>query len=120
MSVPPELITQTIAKAEERRAIVLLYLYPDVGNSMKILLRKLSKSLLQVMYIVLVPKAAGPDVGGHDPPGRIKGSSWNSTGWGKSQGTTQVLPSEPLKRPSGLSLGVPPDTTPGWTPLPGR
>lgn len=39
---------------------------------MKILLRKLSRSLLQGMYIDLVPKAAGPDVGGHDPPERTK------------------------------------------------
>lgn len=39
---------------------------------MKILLRKLSKSLLQRMYIVLVPKPAGPDVGGHDPLERTK------------------------------------------------
>lgn len=39
---------------------------------MKILLRKLSKSLLQGMYTLLVPKAAGPDVGGHDPPQRTK------------------------------------------------
>lgn len=39
---------------------------------MKILLRKLSKSLLQGMYIVLVPKPAGPDVGGHDPLERTK------------------------------------------------
>lgn len=39
---------------------------------MKILLRKLSKSLPQGMYIVLVPKAAWPDVRGHDPPERTQ------------------------------------------------
>lgn len=39
---------------------------------MKILLRKPSKSLLQGTYIVLMPKAAGPDVGGHDPLERTK------------------------------------------------
>lgn len=44
MSFHPECISQTIAKAKERRAIVLLYLYLDGGNSMKILLRKLSNS----------------------------------------------------------------------------
>lgn len=53
---------------------------------MKILLRKLSKSLVQGMYIDLVPKAAWPDVRGHDPPAKNKGEiCWNSTRKEKSQ-----------------------------------
>lgn len=74
VSFDPELITQTIAEAKERRSIVLSYLYPGVGNTVRMLSRKLSSSLLQGMDTIWVPKASEPDARGDGTlPGRAKG-----------------------------------------------
>lgn len=56
VSFDPELLAQTIAEAKERRAIVLSYLYSSVGNNMKMLLRKLSRSPLPGMDVCLGAK----------------------------------------------------------------
>lgn len=74
VSFDPALITQTIAEAKERRTIVLSYLYPGVGNNVRMLSRKLGSSLLQGMDTVWVPRASKPDAGGDDAlPGKAKG-----------------------------------------------
>lgn len=69
VSFDPALITRTIAEAKERRAIVLSYLYPGVGNNVRMLSRKRGSSLLQGMDTVWVPRASKPDA----LPGRAKG-----------------------------------------------
>lgn len=74
VSFDPALIIQTTAEAKERRAIVLSYLYPSVGNNVRMLSRKLGSSLLQGMDTVWVPRASKPDARGDDAlPGRAKG-----------------------------------------------
>lgn len=100
VSFDPALITQTIAEAKERRSIVLSYLYPGVGNNVRMLSRKLGSSLLQGMDTVWVPRASKPDAAGGDDalPGRAKGKRVGILQErGSVGGVHSVMPSKPLQ-----------------------
>lgn len=112
VSFNPELITQR-AEAKERRTIVLSYLYPGVGNNVRMLSRKLSSSLLQGMDTVWVPKASKADAGGDNAlPGRAKGKHVGILQERGSVGGVTLMPSKPLQGDHMLLslLTVSPDT----------